>query len=181
MRQHRSDLVSKMAKLDKKKEAIMLLAKNIPQTRVAQMIGVDRRTVVRWLKDSDFRKELSENRRDHLENVLDKVIDSSAISAQNTEEISQVDCLVGKAIAALDSILSCPESRNADRIRASELILKLVGSDRFQSFAGNSGGNSSWVPAKTMEGAERSVEIERLLERREQLKNRIAVLKNQQG
>lgn len=172
-----------MAKPDKKKEALVLLSKNITQSRVAEMIGVDRRTVVRWLKDSDFRKQLNENRRDHLENVLDKVIDNSAsaISAQNTQEVSLIDSLVAKAIAALDAIVSCSESRNADRIRASELILKLVGSDRFQSFAGNSGGNSSGVPAKTMEGAERSVEIERLLERREQLKNRIAVLKNQQG
>ncbi len=165
-----------MAKPDKKQEAIVLLARNIPQTRVAEMVGVDRRTVVRWLKDSDFRKELDENRRDHLENVLDRVIDSSAISAQNTEEISQIDCLVGKAIAALDSILSCPESRNADRIRASELILKLVGNDRVQAF---SGGNSSGIPIPVEEGVDRSGEIERLLERREQLKNRIAVLKNQ--
>jgi transcriptional regulator with XRE-family HTH domain len=169
-----------MAKPDKRAEAILLLAKNISQTRVAQMIGVDRRTVVRWLKDSDFRNQLNENRRDHLENVLDRVIDSSAISAQNTEEISQIDCLVGKAIAALDSILSCPESRNTDRIRASELILKLVGNDRVQAFSGgNSGGKSSGIPIPAAEGVDRSVEIERLLERREQLKNRIAVLKNQ--
>lgn len=180
MRQQPSDLVSKMAKPDKKKEAIMLLAKNIPQTRVAQMIGVDRRTVVRWLKDSDFRRELSENRRDHLENVLDKVIDNSAISAQNIEEISQVDCLVGKAITALDSILSCPESRNSDRIRASELILKLVGSARIQSFSNeNSGGNSLAIPVT--EGVDRSVEIERLLQRRELLKSRITAVRNQQG
>ena len=170
-----------MAKPDRRKEAIVLLARNISQTRVAEMIGINRRTLVRWLNDADFRKELNENRRDHLENVLDKVIDNSAISAQNTQEVSQIDSLVAKAIAALDAIVSCPESRNADRIRASELILKLVGSDRFQSFAGNSGGNSSGVPAKTAEGADRSGEIERLLERREQLKNRIAVLKNQQG
>jgi transcriptional regulator with XRE-family HTH domain len=169
-----------MAKPDKKKEAILLLARNIPQTRVAEMIGINRRTLVRWLNDDDFRKELNENRRDHLENVLDKVIDNSAISAKNTEEISQIDSLVAKAITALDSILSCPESRNADRIRASELILKLVGSDRVQSFSGgNSGGLVSGIPVA--EGVDRSVEIERLLERREQLKNRIAVLKNQQG
>jgi transcriptional regulator with XRE-family HTH domain len=171
-----------MAKPDKKKEAILLLAKNITQTRVAQMIGIDRRTLTRWLSDTDFRKELNENRRDHLENVLDRVIGSSAIPVQDSQEISQIDSLVAKAISALDSIISCPETRNTDRIRASELILKLVGSDRVQVFSsGNSGGNSSGVPAKTMEGTERSVEIERLLERRQQLKDRIAVFKNQQG
>lgn len=178
MRQYRSDLVSKMAKPDKRAEALVLLARNISQTRVAQMVGVDRRTVVRWLKDSDFRKKLEENRRDHLENTLHQVIDNSAISAQNTEEISQIDSLVAKAIAALDSIISCPESRNADRIRASELILKLVGSDRVQAFSGS---NSSGIPIPAAEGLDRSLEIDRLLERREQLKNRLAVLKNQQG
>ncbi len=160
----------------------MLLARNISQTRVAQMIGVDRRTVVRWLKDSDFRKQLDDNRRDHLENVLDRVIDNSASPAQHSEEISPIDSLIGKAISALDSIISCSESRNADRIRASELILKLVGNDRVQAFSGrNSGGKSSGVPIPAAEGVDRSGEIERLLERREQLKNRIAVLKNQQG
>jgi len=123
---------------------------------------------------------LNENRRDHLENVLDKVIDNSSITAKNAEELSKVDCLVGKAISALDSILSCPESRNTDRLKASELILKLVGSDRVQAFSGgNSGGKSSGIPIPVEEGLDRSGEIERLLERREQLKNRIAVLKNQ--
>ena len=119
---------------------------------------------------------MNENRRDHLENVLDKVIDNSSITAKNAEELSKVDCLVGKAISALDSILSCPESRNTDRLKASELILKLVGNDRVQAF---SGGNSSGIPIPVEEGLDRSGEIERLLERREQLKNRIAVLKNQ--
>jgi transcriptional regulator with XRE-family HTH domain len=165
-----------MAKPDKKKEALVLLAKNVSQTRAAEMVGVDRRTLTRWLKNSEFRKELNESRRDHLENVLDKVIDSSAISAQNTEELSQTDSLVAKAIAALDSIISCPESRNADRIRASELILKLVGSDRIQAFSGVKGaGQDSTIPVG--EGQDRNVEIERLLQRRELLKNRIAVLK----
>ncbi len=165
-----------MTKPDKKKEAIVLLARNISQTRVAEMIGINRRTLVRWLKDADFRNQLNENRRDHLENVLDKVIDNSSISVQNTQEISQVDTLIGKAIAALNDILSCPESRNTDRIRASELVLKLLAADRVQAF---SGGNSSGIPIPVEEGLDRSVEIERLLERREQLKNRIAVLKNQ--
>ncbi len=169
-----------MAKPDKKKEALALLARNIPQTRVAEMIGINRRTLVRWLNDADFRKELNENRRDHLENVLDKVIDNSSISVQNTQEISQVDTLIGKAIAALNDILSCPESRNTDRIRASELVLKLLAADRVQAFSGgNSGGKSSGIPIPVEEGLDRSGEIERLLERREQLKNRIAVLKNQ--
>ena len=167
-----------MAKPDKKKEALVLLAKNVSQTRAAEMVGVDRRTLTRWLKNSEFRKELNESRRYHLENVLDKVIDSSAISAQNTEELSQTDSLVAKAIAALDSIISCPESRNADRIRASELILKLVGSDRVQAF---SGGKSSGIPIPAAEGVDRGGEIERLWERREHLKNRISVLKNQHG
>jgi transcriptional regulator with XRE-family HTH domain len=177
MRQYRSDLVLKMAKPDKRAEAVVLLARNISQTRVAQMVGVDRRTVVRWLKDSDFRKKLDENRRDHLENTLHQVIDNSAISAQNTEEISQIDSLVAKAIAALDSIISCPESRNADRIRASELIFKLVG-NRVQAFSGgNSGGKPSRIPAG--DSVDRSVEIDRLLQRRELLKSRMAALENQ--
>ncbi len=179
MRQHRSDPVSKMTKPDKKKEAIVLLARNISQTRVAEMIGINRRTLVRWLKDADFRNQLNENRRDHLENVLDKVIDNSSISVQNTQEISQVDTLIGKALSALHDILSCPESRNTDRIRASELVLKLLAADRVQAFSGgNSGGKSSGIPIPTAEGVDRSVEIEQLLQRRELLKGRIAVLKN---
>jgi transcriptional regulator with XRE-family HTH domain len=69
-----------MTKIDKRKEAVLLLAKNISQTRVAQMVGVDRRTILRWMKDDAFCKELSENRRDHLETVLDKVIENSGSS-----------------------------------------------------------------------------------------------------
>ncbi len=164
-----------MTKIDKRKEAVLLLAKNISQTRVAQMTGVDRRTVVRWLKDSDFRKELNDNRRDHLEVVLDKVITDSPVSAEKFDELSKADSLIAKAITALDTILSCPESRNADRIRASELVLRLVGSNRVQAFSGaNSGGQ---VSNPVAEGLDRGTEIERLLQRRELLKNRISVLK----
>lgn len=120
---------------------------------------------------------MNESRCNHLEDVLDKVIDNSATSAQNTEKTTQIDSLTAKAIAALDSILSCPESRNTDRIRASELILKLVGSDRVQSFVGGGEG----METKTMTAEERSAKIERLLERRKLLKDRLAVLDNQQG
>lgn len=180
MRQLRSDLVSKMVKSDKRKEAILLLSKGISQSRTAQMIGVDRRTVVRWLKDDDFRKQLNENRRDHLENTINQVIDNSSIPVGNGEELSQIDSLIGKAIAALNDIISCPESRNSDRLRASELILKLVGSDRLQSFSnGNTGENSLGI--SVTKGADRSVEIERLLQRRELLKNRIVAVRNQSG
>lgn len=182
MRQHASDSVSKMAKVDKKKEALQLLSKNISQSRVAQLVGVDRRTVVRWLKEDDFRKQLNENRRDHLESALDKVLDDSSIASdlsENNQKISQIDSLLAKALAALDSIISCPESRNVDRLKASEMILKLVG-DRVQAFAGNAG-SSSVSLGKTVEGGDCSREIDRLWERREQLKNRIAGLKNQQG
>jgi hypothetical protein len=163
-----------MAKPDKRKEAIVLLARNIPQTRVAEMIGVNRRTLVRWLKDADFRSQLNENRRDHLENVLDKVIDNSSV--EKTDELGQVDSLVGKAIAALQTILECPEARNADRLKASELVLRLVGSDRLQAFSGAKGaGQVSKIPVA--EGLDRGTEIERLLQRRELLKSRISVLK----
>ena len=169
-----------MAKPSKKKEAIILLAQNISQTRVTEMIGVDRRTIVRWLKDDTFRKQLNDNRKEYLENVLDKVIDNSVISIEKPEESesSKTDSLLAKAIAALDAILSCPESRNSDRIRASELILKLVGSDRIAQSV--SGGNSLESPVTTVK-EDRTAEIERLLERRKLLMSRMSVLKSQKS
>jgi hypothetical protein len=107
--------------------------------------------------------------------VLDKVITDSPVAAEKVEELSQIDSLVGKAIAALQTILECPEARNADRLKASELVLRLVGSDRVQAFSGgNSGGQVSNLVA---EGLDRGTEFERLLQRRELLKNRISVLK----
>lgn len=183
MRQNASDSVLKMAKVDKKKEALQLLSKNISQSRVAQLVKVDRRTITRWLKDDDFWKQLNENRRDHLESALDKVLEDSSIASdlsENNQKISQIDSLLAKALAALDSIISCPESRNVDRLKASEMILKLVG-DRVQVFAGNTGGISSGSLGASAEGGDRSVEVDRLWERRQQLKNRITVLKKQQG
>jgi transcriptional regulator with XRE-family HTH domain len=165
-----------MAKIDKRKEALLLLSRNISQVRVSEMIQVDRRTISRWMKDAGFREELSNTRRDHLEVVLDKVITDSPVAAEKVEELSQIDSLVGKAIAALQTILECPEARNADRLKASELVLRLVGSDRIQAFSGaNSNGQVSKI--SVAEGLDRDVEIERLLQRRELLKSRISVLK----
>jgi transcriptional regulator with XRE-family HTH domain len=167
-----------MAKPSKKDEAIALLAKNITQTRTAQLLDIDRRTLTRWLKQDDFRRKLNETRRNHLENTLDKILDDSPI-AEKTEnengELSQLDNLLAKALATLDSIIGCPESRSSDRLKATELILKLIGTDRIQKFTGT---NSDGLDSSVGEGQDRNQEIERLLERREMLRNRIAFLKN---
>ncbi len=173
-----------MAKPNKKKEALALLSRNVPQTRVAELIGVDRRTIVRWLKLPDFRKELFDSRRGHLESVLDQVAESSessepseASSLKNEEiQTSQVDLLIAKSITALDAILSCPESRNADRIRASELVLKLVGTDRVaRSFSDSNNSDKS----HNLSPEERERKINELLERRLLIDKRRSELESQ--
>lgn len=171
----------KMAKPDKRKEALALLSRNVSQTRTAQIIGIDRRTLVRWLSQPEFKKELIENRRSHLENVLGKAIESSdkptleiQENPQEPKEVpSQLDDLVAKALCALSDIISHPETRNSERIKASEIVLRLVGSERVvQSVSPQ---NISTQAEYTPE--ERKNEIESLLQRREMLKAHIAKLK----
>lgn len=169
-----------MAKPDKKKEALALLSRNVSQTRTAQIVGVDRRTVVRWLNEPEFKNELIGNRRNHLEKVLDKALENGDKSLSEIQEnphglkeaSSQLDGLVAKAIAALNDIISHPETRNSERIKASEIILKLVGNDKvIQSVSPQS------TPVYTESSPEeRKNQIESLLQRREMLKARMLKL-----
>ena|SRR5919199_1851378 len=177
MRRYHSDLVSKMAKSDsKKREALSLLSKGISQVRVAKLINVDRRTVVRWLAEPEFKKQLIESRRTHLENVLNEGLENPAPESReklDEPKQSQLENLVSKAICVLNDIISHPETRTSDRLRASELVLKLVGSDKVIQ---NISPQIALVDSDCSPG-ERKNQIDNLLQRRELLKARIAKLK----
>ena len=51
-------------------QAVDLLARSVPKSRVAKEVGVDRTTVYEWLKQAQFSREL-QRRREHLVAVLD--------------------------------------------------------------------------------------------------------------
>jgi len=103
-------------------KAASALARGLSQGRAAEVAGVNRRTVVRWLKeDPFFRSEierLSAEVEDIRVEVVEKIIEN--------EEVSLKD-LLPKALKVVKEILDNPDSRSADKIRAASLVADWAG------------------------------------------------------
>jgi len=107
--------------------AAELLAKNHSQQEVADAVGVSRRTILRWLKQPDF-KNLSfglVSRVAQSPQQLPQPVYSSEKHRQSNSLTPQD--LVEDALSAIRDILQDPDSRNCDRIKVAALVGEWAG------------------------------------------------------
>jgi hypothetical protein len=156
-----------MAYLNKRLEAQVLLSQDICQVRVAELLKVSRRTIVRWLKEPGFKEGIVSGRKAQLEaaltrNLPDVTPEESVIFERKVENLSLSQKLIASAFGALQDVLTNPETRTADRLKAAEIVLRQAG--------GGAVANFGIVPEKEAKVISR--DIDRMLEQRELLRGR---------
>jgi predicted transcriptional regulator len=162
-----------MAYLNKKLQAQILLAQDIPQIRVAELLKISHKTVSRWLKEPGFKEEVIRGRKSQLEAALSRntpsnigeKIESCVNKEQNTLSLSEK--LIAKSFATLDLILDNPELRVTDKLKAVQIVLSQMGGGSVSNFGVSEQDKLNASPQ------ERSRSIDALLERREKLRQRI--------
>lgn len=103
---------------EKKLQAIRLLASGKTMKEVAKQLEVHEKTVQYWCKQDDFKKSLE----DIKAQVIDQTIETSAQSINE-----QVQALLPDAFKVLSDIVKNPDSRNADKLKAIQLVGKWAG------------------------------------------------------
>lgn len=156
-----------MAYLNKRLEAQILLSQDICQVRVAELLKVSRRTIGRWLKEPGFKEGIVSGRKAQLESALtrnlpDVTPEESVIFERKVENLSLSQKLIASAFGALQDVLTNPETRTADRLKAAEIVLRQAG--------GGAVANFGIVPEKEAKVISR--DIDRMLEQRELLRGR---------
>ena len=96
--------------------AAELLAKGHSQQEVGDAVGVNRRTIVRWLKQEDFR-----NLSFGLLGRAAQLPKRSPESRKQSNDLTPQD-LVCDALEAVRDILQDSDSRNCDRLKAASLV-----------------------------------------------------------
>jgi transcriptional regulator with XRE-family HTH domain len=102
-----------------------LLAKGHSQEAVGNIVGVSRRTIVRWLKREDFRN-LSFGLLGRAAQLPQPSSNPLPESRKQSNVLTPQD-LVGDALEAVRGILQDPDSRNSDRLKAAALVGDWVG------------------------------------------------------
>jgi hypothetical protein len=113
----------------KQVKAANLLAKGQSQTQTAQAIGVSRRTIVRWLSQAEF-KNLCFGLSGDVQPVARSIHSielEKPIQVRGQSNNLTVEDLVGDALQAVQDILSNPEARPGDRLKAASLIGEWAG------------------------------------------------------
>ena len=105
--------------------AAELLAKGHSQQEVGDAVGVSRRTIVRWLKQEDFRN-LSFGLLGRAAQLPQQPPQRSPDSRKSSNDLAPQD-LVCDALEAVRDILQDPDSRNCDRLKAAALVGDWVG------------------------------------------------------
>jgi transcriptional regulator with XRE-family HTH domain len=100
-------------------KAAELLAKGHSQQEVGDAVGVSRRTILRWLKQEDF-KNLSFG-------LLGRSVQPPQLVQRPSERRRQSGSLTAQdlvqgALLAVQDILSDQEARNCDRLKAAALV-----------------------------------------------------------
>lgn len=104
--------------------AAELLGKGHSQQETADLIGISRRTIVRWLKQEDFKSLCygligrSPSPQQPPQRSPERHKQSDTLTAQD---------LVDDALTAVKDILQDPDSRNVDRLKAAALVGDWVG------------------------------------------------------
>jgi len=162
-----------MAYLNKRLEAQILLSQDIPQIRVAELLKISRKTIGRWMREPGFREGIVSGRRTQLESALARNLPSSSDDIEQIESCvnKKQDTLslrlIAKSFGVLELILSNPEVRTSDQLKAIQIILSQCGGGAVANFGVSEQDKLNASPQ------ERSRSIDALLERREKLRQRI--------
>jgi predicted transcriptional regulator len=165
-----------MAYMHKRVEAQILLSQDISQTRVAELLKISRKTVSRWMQEPGFKEGITSGRKAQLEAAL---LRNTPSSSDDTEEMessctskkqsipSLSERLIARSFSALELILSNPEVRVSDQLKAVQIVLSQCGGGAVASFGVTLEDKLNASPQ------ERGRSIDALLERREKLKQRL--------
>ncbi len=105
-------------------KAAKLLAKGQSQTETAQAIGVSRRTIVRWLSQPEFKNlcfGLSGEAQPVARSVHSVELEKP-IQVRGQSNSLTVEDLVPDALQAVRDILTNPDVRVTDRLKAAALV-----------------------------------------------------------
>lgn len=105
-------------------KALQVLSKRGTYQEAADAAKVSRRTVIRWAKLAEFQEQLHSFSQARLEAVSEII--------QKHEQCSIQD-LIPKAISAVQNILDNNESKNADLLKAADLVGKWAGLGQTQT------------------------------------------------
>lgn len=128
-------------RLDSRLLAIELLAKGACLRDAASGAGVDKRTVVRWLTESEFREEINRFRSELLTSTAGMLCQASNDAVQTLQKLLKDDSSairLGASRAILDSVIRIRELTVIEG-RVTELEQKLAGV-RLPGQAGSSAG-----------------------------------------
>lgn len=133
--------------------AAELLGKGHSQQETADLIGISRRTIVRWLKQEDF-KSLCYGLVGRAQSPQPTLQRASECHRQSNSLTPQD--LVGDALEAVRDILQNPDSRAADRLKAAALVGDWVGLSQKKTAMHEMEGLESlikagWVPDSVLE------------------------------
>lgn len=103
---------------EEKLKAVALLAAGKTKTEAAKKLGVHRKTIENWSKSPDFQKALM----DIQDETIEKAIEETSLTISE-----QVQALLPDAFNVLANIVKNPDSRNADKLKAIQLIGKWSG------------------------------------------------------
>jgi len=103
---------------EEKLKAVALLATGKTKTETAKELGVHRKTIENWSKSPDFQKALM----DTQDEVVEKAIEETSLTISE-----QVQALLPDAFKVLADVLKNPDSRNADKLKAIQLLGKWSG------------------------------------------------------
>ncbi|MEM7592352.1 MAG: helix-turn-helix domain-containing protein [Cyanobacteria bacterium P01_A01_bin.83] len=103
---------------EEKLKAVALLAAGKTKIQTAKELGVHRKTIENWSKSPDFQKALM----DTQDEVVEKAIEETSLTISE-----QVQALLPDAFKVLADVLKNPDSRNADKLKAIQLLGKWSG------------------------------------------------------
>ena|GEM_PF-3583550 len=112
-------------------QAIELLSNgNRTQESVATEVGVTRRTIVRWLANPEFQAALAGVGSNQF--VVNPAVINPEIIQPQQSPVSirhKLSSLAVTVVEQVEAILTNPESRNADKLKAAQLLGKWCGLD----------------------------------------------------
>jgi transcriptional regulator with XRE-family HTH domain len=101
--------------------AAQLLARGLSQEETGKQVGVSRRTISRWLCKEEF-KNLSFGLVNSSSSSTKNEAEIQSTSQTNDESSCELSHLVPLAFRTLQNILTDPDARKADKLKAATLI-----------------------------------------------------------
>lgn len=101
-------------------QAAELIARGYSHQEVGDAIGVSRRTILRWLKQQDFR-DLSFGLTNRAPQSVHQRASERPVQSIQSDDL-RIEDLVPDALSAVREILRDPDSRNCDRLKAASLV-----------------------------------------------------------